>query len=290
LDGLCAVTVTYNPDLEDRRLETQIRQLRGKVNLHVIVDNGSANLSEVRRLVEALPDQKTGIAVLPLAANFGIGRALNEGVRLCCQDPATRWILTLDQDTLLAEDAFSALESELDQIPNVAHAGIIALNYSEHRFNRMRPYNRSGGPSEANSVITSGSIVNRRVFDSARFDEGLFLYYVDIDFCHRVRRLGFPIYILRRAFIDHREGSKTFRGGRTLYYLDPPRLFFVCRNGVWIFRRYRSFKALLVAFYLVSMNCIGGAPRRDSLRFAFNGFLASFRPDRHPPPFGESPR
>ena len=241
-------------------------------------------------LVGPPSNQKPGIILLPLAANFGVGRALNEGVRLCCQDAATRWILTLDQDTFLADDAFSALESELDQIPDVAHAGIVAFNYSEHRFNRLRPYNRASGPAEVNSVITSGSIVNRRVFDSARFDEGLFLYYVDIDFCHRVRELGYPIYILRHAFIDHREGSKTVRRGRTFYYLDPPRLFFVCRNGVRIFRRYRSPKGLLVAFYLVSMNCLGGTSRRESLRYALSGFLASFRPDRHPPPFGESPR
>ncbi|MCI4345586.1 MAG: glycosyltransferase [Thermoplasmata archaeon] len=290
LEGLCAVTVTYNPTLEDRRLETQIGQLRGKVDLHVVVDNGSANVDYIRKIIESQPAAPSPVRLLPLDANFGIGRALNEGVTTCSRTPSTRWILTLDQDTVLAEDAFALLSEELDQIPHVGDAGIIAFNYLEHRFNRIRPYNRSAGPASARSVITSGSIVNRRVFERLRFDEELFLYYVDVDFCHQVRRLGFPIYILRRAFIDHEEGWEAQRSGSNLHYLDPPRLYFVCRNGVRVFRRYGTVKALLVAGYLVAMNLRGATSRRQSIRFALHGLLASFWPGRFPQPFGKSPQ
>jgi GT2 family glycosyltransferase len=256
---------------------------------HVLVDNGSANLREIQGLVDGVAKDGSGTTLVPLEANFGIGRALNEGVRVCCRNPSTRWILTLDQDTVLPEHEFSTLERELEDIPGLDHVGIVALNYAEHRFNRVRPYNRSNGPVRTNSVITSGSIVNRSVFNQIHFDEALFLYFVDVDFCHQLRLHGFPIYILRHAFIDHREGTSTSRQGQTRFYLDPPRLYFVCRNGVRIFRRYRSVKALLVTFYLVTMNCLRASTRRESIRFAARGFLASLRPKEFQPPFGVLP-
>ncbi|MGD0587677.1 MAG: glycosyltransferase, partial [Thermoplasmata archaeon] len=265
-------------------------QLVGVVDLHVIVDNGSDNLEEIRQVVNSSPAGRSRLVLLPLGANFGIGRALNEGVRFSRQNAMSRWILTLDQDTILLDDSFPLLEAELDQVPNVAGVGIIAFNYSEHRLNQTRPYNRSAGPTLANSVITSGSIVNRRVFDSVSFDESLFLYFVDVDFCHQVQGHGFPIYILRNSFIDHREGSQAVRDGKTFYYLDPSRLYFVCRNGVRIFKRYHSPKALMVAGYLVAMNCLGATSRRESVRFAVRGLLASFGPNRFPPPFGAASR
>ncbi|MCI4362934.1 MAG: glycosyltransferase [Thermoplasmata archaeon] len=290
LEGLCAVTVTFNPSLDDGRLRTQLEQLRGKVDLHVVVDNGSANVDYIRKIIESQPQEAPAHLLLALRANFGIGRALNEGVAACLRNTSTRWILTLDQDTMFSEGAFSTLAGELEQIPRVAEAGIIAFNYLEHRFNRTRPYNHSRGPALAKSVITSGSIVSRRLLERVPFDEELFLYYVDVDFCHRSRRLGFPIYILRHAFIDHQEGRETLRGAQTFHYLDPPRLYFVCRNGIRVFRRYGTAKALLVASYLVMMNLLGGTSRRQSIRFAFHGFLASFWPGSYPQPFGESPR
>lgn len=197
-----------------------------------------------------------------------------------------RWVLTLDQDTILAAGAFSLVGRELGRIPDLDQVGIVALNYIEHRFNQARPYNRGAGPTRAKSVITSGSIVNRSVLDSIGFDEGLFLYFVDVDFCHRVRQLGYPIIVLKDAFIDHQEGSSVERTGSRVFFLDPPRLYFVCRNSIVVFRRYASLKALLVAGYLVSMNLLGATSRRSSLSFAWSGLLATLRPDLYPPPIG----
>jgi GT2 family glycosyltransferase len=290
LEGLTAVTVTFNPHLGDRRLETQIRQLRNEAILHVVVDNGSSNLADLAGLVEQEAKAGSRVQLVSLGSNRGIGHALNEGVRLCRELPPTQWVLTLDQDTVFAPDAFSSLAREIADIPNPERAGIIALNYTEHRFNRTRPYNRAPGPARAKSVITSGSLVNRRVFESVAFDEGLFLYFVDVDFCHRVRRLGFPIFVLREAFIDHQEGSVVERSGRQYFYLEPPRLYFVCRNSIVIFRRYASVKALLVAGYLVGMNLLGASSRRQTLGYVWAGFRAALRPDPHPPsPASASP-
>jgi rhamnosyltransferase len=290
LDGLSAVTVTYNPPVGDRRLETQIRQLRDEVGLHVVVDNGSSNLPEIRQIVERAVEGGGRVRLLALGANRGIGHALNEGVRLCRDLPGTKWVLTLDQDTIFTPTTFPALTREMGEIPAHEKAGIVALNYIEHRFNQPRPYNRRSGPTRAKNAITSGSIVNRRVFDAVGFDEGLFLYFVDVDFCHRVRQLGFPIFVLHDALMDHQEGSVVEKSGSRLHFLDPPRLYFVCRNSIVLFRRYASFKAPLVAGYLVLMNLLGATSRRRSLGFAWAGFLASLRPDMHPPPLGEPPQ
>lgn len=289
LGGLWALTVTFNPELSDGTLERQIRQISQQGLGHVVVDNGSNNQAELKRLVERLHSGLAPVLLLPLPANYGIAAALNRGVSFLQSQEGARWILTLDQDTCFEERAFDRMAEELSVIGSRGPIGIIAFNYYEHRFNRVRPYNRKSGPLLVRSMITSGSITSVDALRRTSFNERLFLYFVDVDFCHAIRRMGFEIWVLRSAFIDHREGRRIRRANRELFGLDPTRLFFVVRNGIWVFRKYGSLKALLVAGYLVAMNCLNGVAPRKSLEFARRGFLASVFPERFPPPFGSFP-
>ena len=284
LESLWALTVTFNPPLSDGRLEEQVRQVASQGIGHLLVDNGSANARDIRVLAARHHRPDCPVIVLELGRNVGLGGALNAGVRECRTRFGARWILTMDQDTFFGPDAFSAADRELASIDFHEPVAIVAFNYLEHRRNRERPYNHGSGPVEVNSMITSGSIVNASLFDHVTFDERLFLYFVDVDFCHKVRRLGRRIWVLRSAFIDHQEGRRVVRDGRPYFFLEPPRLYFVARNGCWIFRRYWSVKSLIVVSYLVAMNFFNDISPGRSLYEAARGAIASMFPDRFPPP------
>lgn len=279
-----AVTVTFNPPLADGRLERQIRELAEQGIDHILVDNGSRNLEAIQTIAARYDRPELRVEVLALSQNLGIARALNLGVDRARSTRAPGWILTLDQDTCFAPDAFGTAADELRYVVKPGQAGVLAFNYYERLFGDQHPYNRSDRPSEERSIITSGNLVNVRVFDSIRFDDDFFLYFVDVEFCHRLRASGFSIWVFRNAFIDHQEGNEMVRGRRQSTYLDPPRLFFVARNGLTVSRRHASLKALAVVIYLVLRNCFNGVQPRRSVGFAIRGTLASVYPARFPPP------
>ncbi|MCI4351771.1 MAG: glycosyltransferase [Thermoplasmata archaeon] len=270
-----AVTVTFNPKLEDGRLSSQVAAVSRRFGLHVIVDNHSENLLEIAAIVARSALDPSRVHLVELDRNAGIARALNEGVAKCRKLGNPRWILTLDQDTTFPDTAFPALERELPEVKDLERTGILAFNYFEHRFNSSRPYNHSTGPAPMHSIITSGNLVRTDIFDKIRFDERLFLYFVDVDFCRRVRALGYSIVVLRQTFIDHEEGVRAVRHGRPQYYLDPARLFYVSRNGCVMFARYHTLQDLVIAAYLVAMNMVTGARPIASLREAIRGALAA---------------
>jgi rhamnosyltransferase len=269
-----AVTVTFNPTLEDGRLGSQIAEVSRRVGIHVIVDNGSENLSEIKKVAERSTIAPSRLLFVALTRNEGIARALNAGVAKCREVGAPTWILTLDQDTTFTESSFPLLEQELSQIDGFDQVGILAFNYVEHRFNSRRPYNHFDGPARMASIITSGNLVRTAVFDRIQFDDPLFLYFVDVDFCRKVRALGYSIVVLRTAFIDHEEGRRHERDGQVKYYLDPVRLFYVSRNGLVMLGRYRKPQDPVIAAYLVFMNLVAGARPFESLRAAFRGAMA----------------
>jgi rhamnosyltransferase len=273
-DQVAAVTVTYNPNLQDGRFSSQMAAVSPRCRVHVIVDNHSENFPEISAAVQRGVPDPSHVHMLPLDRNEGIARALNEGVTRCRQLANPTWILTLDQDSTFPSAAFDAFDGELPQIPDFERVGILAFNYLEHRFNSSRPYNHSRGPATARSIITSGNLVRSEVFDRVRYDERLFLYFVDVDFCRKVRSLGYSIVVLRQALLDHSEGLREERDGRPRFYLDPSRLFYLSRNGLVMFVRYFSIQDPLIVGYRVAMNLVAGRRPISSLREAVRGALA----------------
>lgn len=286
VDGLAAITVTYNPPLHDGRLAKQILQLEGHVVKHLVVDNGSYNLEDLRQLLSGLGAHAADVELVPMGRNLGIGAAVNRGVRLLEGADHPSWILTLDQDTCLREDALMEFGQETAGIPENPKIAVVAFNYIEHRFGRSRPYNRRDSPSRALSVITSGSVERYDALRSMPLAEDLFMYFVDIEHCHRIRRAGYEIFVLSHSLLDHREGATRTVDGHVEYYVEPERLFFVVRNGLVVAKRYRSLKAIAVAGYLVAMNLIVGPTPEQSVRWSIRGLIAALLPARAFPPFG----
>lgn len=284
LGRIWAVTVTYNPNLDDGRLDRQIREVADQGIGHTLVDNASRNVEVIEALAARYDRPEHPVEVLPLGKNLGIAHALNSGVERARALHRPSWILTLDQDTCFPADAFAHASRELAAIPSPERAGIIAFNYLERLFGDQHPYNRLEGPAAIRSIITSGNLVNARALDQIRFEDDFFLYFVDVEFCHRLRERGFPIWVFRSAFIDHQEGREMTRGQRQTTFLDPPRLYYVARNGVRVFGRHTSPKALAVVLYLVLRNCFNGVDPRGSVGFALRGSFATIFPARFPPP------
>lgn len=252
-----AITVTHDPPLGDGRLAKQAKALAQVADLHVIVDNGSGNVNLIRgALQESSPGGR--YLVVPLDQNTGMASALNVGVRTCLEKSSVDWVLLLDQDTCFPMDSFGKLANELATIKNQARLGVIGFNCVRHRLTLESLSNSSGHVRRRRSVMTSGSLVSREVLQRIPFDESLFMYYVDVDFCHRVEGSGYAILQLFSSMADVQEGQSIERGGAMWSVLDPWRLYFVGRNGVRTFRRFGHAADIAYASMLLSGNILAG--------------------------------
>jgi GT2 family glycosyltransferase len=83
------------------------------------------------------------------------------------------------------------------------------------------------------------------------FDEDLFAYYDDVDYCVRVRRARFAIACVPRSVIWHRESSSTRRGlGEGTQ--SPLKHYLTIRNRIAIVQRHGTRRQNVFFFLLIS--------------------------------------
>ena len=79
--------------------------------------------------------------------------------------------------------------------------------------------------------------IRRETLDAVgTLDEGFFLYFEEVDYCSRARRLGWSCWFVPRARVVHLEGAatgiKSGRQRRPAYWYASRRRFFTKRYGV----------------------------------------------------------
>ncbi len=238
---MCAAIVTHNIGQAIRRCYYSVQPQVGGV---VIVDNGSDEPTR-RELTNLAADHS--VTVILNQANEGIGRALNQAAEWA-RSRGFRWLLTLDHDSDATPGmveklvkSFAALEQAGNQ--NVALVGANPFDQNTRTFVCHPPKPPGDSPLEEESVLSSGSLILLQTFDHVGpFNENLFFYYVDTDFCFRLRQAGFRIFRCPDAVLLHKHGSK--RGvrflWRTLFYDDngKPARYFLSRNSIYMLRKY----------------------------------------------------
>lgn len=230
------VIVTYNSQryivacLESLRAYTQ-----GVTYEIIVADNASADGT-----ADAIARDYPDVRVVRRATNGGYAAAINDGVAAS----SGRYVMVINPDTRIEEDAISALAAYLD-----AHhdAGIVApklLNddgslqlscrafpgYSTALFNRYSiltrvfPRNRfSRGylmqdfahddTRDVDWVSGAALMFPRIVFERiGGWDAGFFMFSEDVDFCRRVHDAGMRVVYLPDARVYHAIGvSKSAR-------------------------------------------------------------------------------
>lgn len=233
--NIIAVIVTFNPNVE--LFKEVMNSLLSQVNKIYIVDNGSNNLTEIIRF------ENKKVKVISLNKNMGIAYALNTGVRYCLEENPD-WILTLDQDTILFENAIKSVFNAYSQFDyDKETVGIIALNHK----------NESNTEEfvETNLVITSGNLVNSKVFQKIKYRDDFFIDQVDYEFDLSISRVGYKILKYTKPLMSHQIGIKDKTGKS----FEPIwRIYYVTRNSTFLVTRYNFpfkvyFSQLLHIYY-----------------------------------------
>ena len=165
--------VTYNPELV--RLRENIRAIINQVQEVIIFDNGSHNLSDVKKLCQEIPQ----ITLIHSKENVGIAKALNQIMKKFDEQHYS-WVVTLDQDSVSPPNLVQKLRAFIDETVGAVGPSIKDINNPNVlKFNDAEFI-------ECNRIITSGCLTNVNAWKSINgFDELMFIDGVDFYFCDR---------------------------------------------------------------------------------------------------------
>lgn len=227
---ICAVVVTFNPG---EQLLDNLSRLRSQIDQVVVVDNSSHPNCSVR--VEEIC-RITNCVLISNSGNLGIARALNVGCTHAVNG-GYAWIATFDQDSTITPEFVLRLRELAEHSDNV---GLVAprcvdptsgvtVNQQEFR------------PGELLFAMTSGSLLRTHTYlQAGPFRDDFFVDYVDIEFCLRLRSMGYRILEAREAVLIHSPGRMQFHRllGRSISvtHHSPARRYYITRNRLKVWR------------------------------------------------------
>jgi rhamnosyltransferase len=217
-------------------LPSTIEGILRQVDSVVVVDDGSRSVETM-----SFPERTETISA---EENRGIATALNVAIERARALGATH-ILTLDQDSSLAEDHVERLLSRLDAaelrgvdvaaaVPGIV-GGAPVLG------------DPGGGPFDP---IQSGQLIPTSAFEAiGEFRADLFIDAVDSEFTVRAREAGYQFIVDEDLAMEHALGEAVplsvfgrplilFGKQRHVLYHAPWRTYYMVRNSVWLSRHY----------------------------------------------------
>ena len=184
-----AVIVSFNPDVS--RMRSNINILLNQGFRTIVVDNGS----------DQPPEQLADIAELVLLGkNKGIATALNIGMSKA-KEHGGEWVLSLDQDSEPADNILEEYKKHLD-LPN---SGALCPQIVRRGVEKKEQ-------AETIELIkrcpTAGFFLKVNVWEIAgKYDDWMFIDYVDYDICTRIITAGFSIYRINSTFVIQELGK-----------------------------------------------------------------------------------
>ena len=234
-----SIVVCYQPDKE--RLNLLCKQLIVAGSGVILVDNTEEPYLDQSALLD-------GCILLTLGCNRGIAYAQNIGIDTGILNGGEIFAF-FDQDSQVNYESVSLLVSELIIgkpgivspicLDNLSHEELPAQIIDSCGMTRPKFYNGGKVPYFVDIVISSGTTCTKEAFKIVgKFDNDLFIDYVDIDWCLRCREKNIPIKVVPSAVIYHRIGSKTVNlGPINMHVHSPERCYYQIRNSLNLFRK-----------------------------------------------------
>jgi len=186
----------------------------------IIVQNGlksKLNLNSMRRISERVSE------IISLPENIGYARANNRGIKKALEHEAD-YVLLLNDDTVvsvpflnvLIKEAEKSLDAGMlgpgiyyfDEPEKIWFAGaffdwktaMISTSIAE-QFNKTK----AGEPFESDYITGCALLVKRKVIENiGLLDERFFLYWEDVDWGLRAKKIGYKNIIVPNAHIWHK--------------------------------------------------------------------------------------
>ena len=159
----------------------------------IIVEN-SQNI----KLKEELEKKYSNVECILPEKNLGYGAGNNLGIK----NSKTKYVLTLNPDTILYENTISKLLEQANIIEDFALLGPKVVSETENLSNTESKI------KVVNYIKGFAIFFNKEKFINVGFfDENYFLYFEEIDLCKKVIKSNNKIYLINDALIKHVGGK-----------------------------------------------------------------------------------
>ena len=242
------ITVNYNGLNLTVELLNSIRQLSYKNVEIFVVDNASRETPQYF-LAEQYPEVK----FIRSEVNLGFAGGNN----LAAKQAKGDFIFYINNDAEITEGCLEKLVALFEKRPKLGIVSPLICYFKESKgaSNDLIQY---AGMTQMNALTARNATIGEKTRDFGQFAdaaptayahgaammisrkasekvglmfEDFFLYYEELDWCERIRKAGFEIYVEPRARIYHKE-SATVGADSTLktYYINRNRVYFMRRN------------------------------------------------------------
>ena len=216
----------------------------------IVVDNGST--------VDPTPGwnvQYKNIRFIRSEQNLGFAGGNNLAIKEATGD----YLFLVNNDTEFTPGLIESLRAVLDSKPEVGiispkilyfykpnfiqYAGFTRMNMNTGRNNcigqmeqDLGQYDKTTGPT---GFVHGAAMMIRKeaIIRAGLMSEQFFLYYEEMDWCEKIRKSGFEIWLEPKARIYHKESMSV--GKRSLlkeYFMSRNRILFIRRNAPWFSR------------------------------------------------------
>lgn len=243
---ISVITINFNqPLLTEQLLASIFSATVYKAIELIVVDNGST--------INPVPGWRAkynNIKFIRSEENTGFAGGNNLGIQAATGD----YFFFVNNDTVFTGGLIETLGAILDQHPQVGavspmiryfdqpdiiqYAGFSAMNFNTGR-------NRCIGQSETDTgqydhctgptgfAHGAAMMVRKEAIAKAgMMAENFFLYYEEMDWCERIKRCGYQVWIEPKALIYHRESMSAGKNSAMKeYFMVRNRLLFIRRNA-----------------------------------------------------------
>src|SRR5215217_1913082 len=240
------ITVNFNQHQATLELLKSIHKHYPNANIEIIlVDNGSDFNCE-----NYIKSQFKDIIFIRSATNHGFAGGNNLGV----QKATGKYLFFVNNDTEFTAGLLNALSQILDENPLIGvvspqinyfddqsiiqYAGFTQMNYYTCRNKCIGQFETDLGQYRNQSGQTgyahgAAMMVRREAIDQAGLmAENFFLYYEEMDWCDRIKRAGYQIWINTRGLIYHKESLSVGRNSALKeFFMNRNRILFIRRNA-----------------------------------------------------------
>lgn len=220
----------------------------------IVVDNASVDGS-----VKSIRKNFPNVRIVQNKENLGVAGGKNSGIKVTKGD----YIVFLDNDTYANDPNWlSELVKAAESDKKIGIAGIMLMDYKRPDIIQRSYVKEVNGISELMTNIcgspipfplhlmykrnekdveqytkiedikdTGYSIVKREVIKNiGEFDEKLFCYFEDTDFCYRAKKAGYRVVLAPAARLLHKGSSTAKHGYFAIYQSYKNKLRFILKN------------------------------------------------------------
>lgn len=289
MNSVSIITVNFNqPKATIELLLSLNKSYKDEIEI-ILVDNAS-NVDHEADFKKIIPN----LVFIRSEVNLGFAGGNNLGIKVA----KGNFIFLLNNDTEVPADCLETMVAEFYAQPNmgllspliiydddksmVQYAGYTPLNYLTARNSQIGQFEKNKGQFDGLSYETGfchgAAVMCRRddLLKAGLMEENYFLYYEELDWCEKFKRLGKTINFTGKTFIYHKESISVGKESAIkTYFLTRNRMLFIRKNtsllNTLFFSLYYTLVACPKMIYTYAKN-----GRSDLIKWVFKALIWNF--------------